>query len=108
MNNSPENQTKTDGCGSLPLATGSAPTFDELCHDLSVTREEREALAHHLAGIRYRETLKLVEHPITRAALASAHFARDGKVSVVRGKHLIRVKPNTPSQTTQPQSPEHQ
>ena len=25
MNNSPENQTKTDGCGSLPLATGSPP-----------------------------------------------------------------------------------
>lgn len=24
MNSTPENQTKTDGCGSLPLATGSA------------------------------------------------------------------------------------
>ena len=27
MNNTPENETKTDGCGSLPLATGSAPSF---------------------------------------------------------------------------------
>ena len=25
MSNTPENETKTDGCGSLPLATGSAP-----------------------------------------------------------------------------------
>lgn len=70
------------------------PTFDDLCRDANVTREEREALAHHLAGIRYRETLKLAEHPITRAAIAAAHFAQDGKVSVVRGKHLLRVEPN--------------
>jgi hypothetical protein len=27
MSNTPENETKTDGCGSLPLATGSAPSL---------------------------------------------------------------------------------
>lgn len=70
------------------------PTFDDLCADANATREEREALAHHLAGIRYRETLKLIDPPITRAAKVAAEFAKDGKVSVVRGKHLLRVSPN--------------
>ena len=30
MNNTPENTTKTDGCGSLPPATGSAPSYAEV------------------------------------------------------------------------------
>lgn len=71
------------------------PTFDELCAAANATREERETLAHQLAGIRYRETLKLIDPPIARASIAAALFAQDGKVSVVRGKHLLRVEPNT-------------
>lgn len=65
--------------------------FDQLCADARCTQEERVSLANHLAGIRYRETLKLSEHPITRAALASAAFASDGKVAVVKGGHVVRV-----------------
>lgn len=80
---------------SLAVSEGSAPTtFDALCEDLKVTPEEREVLVHYLAGLRYRKTLKLIDQPITRAAKAAAEFAKEGKVSVVRGKHLLRVKPN--------------
>lgn len=67
--------------------------FDAFCIDNKVTKAEREQLAHHLAGIRYRETLKLAEHPITRAAMASAAFAADGKVDIIKGGHVVRINP---------------
>lgn len=75
-------------------AAGSAQNFDQLCRELTVTKEEREELAFHLAGIRYRNALTLIKPPITRAALAARAFALDGKVPVVRGKYLLREKPN--------------
>lgn len=45
MNNTPENETKTDGCGSLPLATGSAVSrltdselFDAIREQVNLSR----------------------------------------------------------------------
>lgn len=69
------------------------PTFDQLCLDQQCTSEEREALALHLATLRTKGTLKLAKPPITRAALAAAEFAKDGKVPVVRGGHVVREHP---------------
>lgn len=42
--------------------------FDSFCKQNGVTKEEREALVHFLASMRYRETLELNFHPIHRAA----------------------------------------
>jgi len=46
-------------------------TFDQLCQEQRVTRDEREALAHHLASFRYRETLKLIDPEIVRIVKAN-------------------------------------
>lgn len=44
MNNSPENETKTDGCGSLPLATGPAPSSFLKEDDIRLAKEWAENL----------------------------------------------------------------
>lgn len=62
------------GVASGDLLAGS--TFDRFCDEMNVTDEEREALVHHLAAMRHRETLKLIDGPIVRAAKAAAEKRR--------------------------------
>ena len=45
-------------------------TFDDLCRDFRVTAKERVDLAHHLASIRYRRTVRVL---LSDEAMAAAH-----------------------------------
>lgn len=74
-----EPTTEANRVGSGPFVSRS---FDGFCDELNVTDEEREALVHHLAAMRHRETLKLIDGPIVRAAKAAAERRRRVKVEI--------------------------
>lgn len=71
--------------------------FDRFILDNDCTQEERIELAHHLAGIRYRHTLELIDHPIGRAAKASIRHAKASMLPRCRHKILKGHCPECPS-----------
>lgn len=77
------NDTTDQQPPALALAPCSPISFDAFCDDLQVTDEEREALVHHLAAMRHRETLKLIDGPIARAAKAAAEKRRRTKIETL-------------------------
>lgn len=86
--------TTTERSQALAMGSYSPISFDAFCAELEVTDEEREALVHHLAAMRHRETLTLIDGPIARAAKAAAEKRRRTKIETLNDTNRAGGRPS--------------
>ena len=81
MNSTPENQTKTDGCGSWPLATGSAPSFWSDMRD-----EDTKAFHAHVDPMLRKWECRVIEWHGTHARTKKLQRASDAELRLLCGE----------------------